>query len=857
MAAALCTLFTLVRSLNAQAEPWRDVSRSPDERAAALVQAMSLEEKTALLYGAGTKVDGTQSWQVFVKGNARLGIPDVTQGDTASGILTGSNAVTQLPAPIALAATWSLDDATRYGDTLGAETRALGYGVLHGPNLDLSRDPRHGRVYDTFGEDPLLASSVGVAYIRAVQAHRVIADAKHFVANVIETDRRTLNLQIDQRSLRELYLTPFEAAVRDGHVGMVMCAYTQINGQPSCDREDLLTALLRREWGFRGIVRTDAGAAHSLHSLAAGVDQEFRGELHFGAELIEAVRTGSIDVSVVNAAVHRILRTMIEYGIFDGPPIRTGADLEAGRQAAQSVAEHAIVLLRNEGQILPLDPRRVASIAVIGPHAADTLTAGGPANRAPLGKESVVTAITNRLPNAHVMFSPGVDPIRSVSELFGFDLLPSSVLTTTTGQTGAAAQYVDAAGRVVSSQVDRCICFSTTNNFVDTVAAVQSVPSEFAAVTWTASLNVSRRGHYGLDVVTSGRTAITLDDRAVLVHARSTTVVRSDTFVTLSPGTHRLVVTYEPGPGAAQESTAAGPTHVLKVGWKPPDGVYEPSVEQAAAIAAAADVAIVVVRDLGSETLDRAKLSLPNGQERLIDAVARRNPQTVVVLMTGSAETMPWLKRVPAVVEAWYGGTAGTKALTRVLFGEVDASGRLPITFPARLRDLPTTRPDQFPGVGAVALASEGLRIGYRHYAGRSGPAPLFPFGFGLSYTHFTLRDLAVRLVESGTIGDRLRPALTVAFTVANTGRRRGVAVPQIYLRHPPTAGEPSPVLAGFARVDLEPGHSQRVTIPISGRSVSVYDTAGASWTVVPGTYTVILGASAADAASVREISIR
>ena len=218
---------------------------------------MTLEEKSALLYGYSTKEVGAERWQVYVKGNERLGIPDMTQGDSPSGLLIGSDAVTQMPAPIALAATWSVADAKAFGEVLGSE--ALGYRVLHGPNIDIARDPRHGRVYDTFGEDPYLSGRLATEYVRSVQAQRVIADAKHFVASSIEKDRRIVDVQVDERTLQEIYLSAFYDVVRGAEVGMVMCAYNKVNGVYACDSRDLLTGLLRDRWRFTGIVRTDAG----------------------------------------------------------------------------------------------------------------------------------------------------------------------------------------------------------------------------------------------------------------------------------------------------------------------------------------------------------------------------------------------------------------------------------------------------------------------------------------------------------------------------------------------------------------------------------------------------------------------
>lgn len=293
--------------------PWLDRSRAAGERARLMVGQMTLEEKSALLYGYGTREIGGEKWQVYVRGNARLGIPDMVQGDLPAGIWQGSNDVTQLPASIALGATFSREAARSYGHLLGRETRALGYGVIHGPNVDVQRDPRHGRAHETFGEDPWLTSAIGTQYVLGVQENAVMADAKHFAVNTVEQDRRSTDARLSRKVLEELYLFPFQDVIEDAHVAMVMCAYTQINGVHACNDETLLQDVLRKRLGFEGIVRTDAGAEHSLRSLSLGVDQEFRSEKYYGKDLIAAVTKGDFPERDVDAAVVRILTAMIRY----------------------------------------------------------------------------------------------------------------------------------------------------------------------------------------------------------------------------------------------------------------------------------------------------------------------------------------------------------------------------------------------------------------------------------------------------------------------------------------------------------------------------------------------------------------
>lgn len=830
-----------------------DATSPADARAQALVDAMTLEEKSGLLYGYGTKTVDGQVWQVHVKGIPRLGIPDMTQGDTPAGIWQGSSAVTQMPNSAALAATFSREIARAYGDTLGAETRALGYGVLHGPNADVLRDPRHGRAHESFGEDPYLVGQTASEYVKGVQTHAVMADAKHFAVNTAEKDRQVVDSRIDPRTLHELYIAPFQDVVQDARVGMVMCAYTKINGTHACDHADLLNGLLRQRWGFEGIVRTDAFAVHSLNSLQGGVDQEFRSASQFGQVLIDAVRAGTFPESAVDTAVKRILRTMMVYGIFDNPPQRTGADLAAGAATAQRVAENAIVLLRNQGDLLPLDARRTERIAVIGSSADSTLTAGGPANPAPQGKDTILQAIKARVPGASVTHASGVDPIYAIAVAPGHPQLPSGALTADNGARGATASYFAADGSLLASRADICLCYTPANMFSGTVTAKQDPPAGTAKVVWTASLAVEAAGSYGIDLATNGTASLYLDGQLIVASQGSASLAPAATELDLPEGTHLLRVEYA-------INAAASPQ--LKVGWKAPAGTYDANIRAAASAASRADVAIVVVRDLESEGSDRPSLTLPNDQDRLIEAVAHANRRTIVVLTTGSAVTMPWKRLTPAVLEAWYGGTRGGTAVARVLFGDVNPSGRLPISFPKADRDLPTYAPEQFPGVDRVMNFSEGLNIGYRHFNRPGAPRAEYPFGYGLSYTTFAYSGLVLdrHAFAAGSAGAdgtfKGQRAVTASFMVRNTGRRAGAVAPQVYLDFPRVAGEPTPLLKGYDKVHLQPGESRRVTATLDQRAFSAYDGAAGRWAVRPGIYRVVVGDSSVDTAAARTVRV-
>ncbi|MDQ7903690.1 glycoside hydrolase family 3 C-terminal domain-containing protein [Phytohabitans sp. ZYX-F-186] len=822
--------------------PWLDTSLSPEIRAYLLVNQMTLEEKSGVLYGYGTRVVGDQTWQVYVKGIERLGVPDMVQGDSPVGIYQGTNAATQMPASVALGATFSRTDAYTYGDVLGAEFRATGYGVLHGPNVDVQRDPRHGRAFETYGEDPYLTGALATEYVKGAQSNDIIADAKHYAVNTQETNRQTVDVNIDKRTLHELYLAPFQNVVQDGDIGMIMCAYNKINTVYACDNEYLMQDVLRDRWGFDGIVRTDAGAAHQMESLLIGLDQEFRSVSQFGQKLIDAVRAGTIAESAVDDTVRRIFRTMIEYGIFDNPPQRTGADLPTSAQKAQQLAESSAVLLRNERKTLPFDAATTDRIAVIGTNVDDTLTGGGPSNPAPQGKDTILQAVKDRVPGATVDYQPGVDPVYSIAMLSGYPQIPSGALAAADGARGATATYTRADGSQIATRTDACLCSAPASSFLGTILGQQAMPSGTAGAVWTSRLTADKAGTYGFDVAAAGTAKLYLDGKLV-IDATNTTAAPKAASLHLRKGAHDIKVEFTPSSASAQ----------LKVGWKAPAGAQDANIAAAVEAARKADVAVVSVRDVESEGSDRPSLTLPNDQDRLIAAVTAANPRTVVVVNTGAAITMPWNGDVGAILQAWYGGTRGGAAIARLLFGDVNPSGRLPVSFPKKESHLPTYTVEQFPGVNLVATYSEGLSTGYRYYNAPKTPDALYPFGYGLSYTKFNYANLKIdrTAFQAGTAGAdgtlRGQYGLTATFKVKNTGKVAGSVVPQIYVEYPKAAGEPAPLLKGFEKVELAPGESKTVTIPLDQRAFSVYDGQADTWTVPTGNYKLHVGDSSTD----------
>ncbi len=650
---------------------------TPDQRADALIARMTLDEKIALLHG----MSDMQGHTGYVPGNSRLGIPPLTFTDGPAGVRPGNGvttaSATALPAPAALAATWDPNLARLYGTVLGKEAFDLGNDVIFAPMVNIARVPQGGRVFETLGEDPYLTSQIGVAVIDGIQAQHVIADVKHYAANNQEDDRCCVSAAVDQRTLHEIYLPAFEAAVRQAHVGTVMAAYNKVNGVYSSENRTLLADILKGQWGFAGWVLSDYGATHSTVAAATnGLDMELPTGLYFSDALKVAVQDGRVRMATLDEHVHRILRTMFAFGLFDRPVRRGTIDRRANGRIARYIAEQGMVLLKNDGSLLPLNDSTLGSIAVIGPKAGRAMTGGGG--------------------SSHVI------PFYAVSPLTGI---------------------------------------------------------------------INRAGH-------------------------------------------GVTVTYADGSDVAA----------------------------AAKLARSSNVAVVVAGDDEYEGADRSSLELPGAQDQLIEAVAAANPHTVVVLNAGGPVLMPWIDRVQGLVQAWYPGEEDGNAVAALLFGDVNPSGKLPITFPRSAGDVPAVTRQQYPGVNGVAQYSEGIFVGYRAYD-RRNIAPLFPFGYGLSYTTFRYSNLSV------TPGGPSAPdRVTVRLDVTNSGRRAGAEVVQLYLGIPSTAvPEPSRQLKGFHKVYLKPGQTQHVAFALSARDLSYWDTRANGWVVQRGRYQVMVGSSSRD----------
>jgi beta-glucosidase len=652
-----------------------DSSAPIPQRVSELMSKLTLAQEVSLMTGASGS-----SYAGLIPAIGSLCIPAVNFQDGPAGPGDGFTNVTQLPAPVDVAATWDTAAEQQYGQIIGAEQAAKGATVDLGPTINIDRDPRWGRAFESIGEDPYLNGQLGAANIRGVQSAGTMAEVKHFAVYNQETNRNSSadNAVVSTQAEQEIYFPAFQASVQQGAAASVMCSYSYINGTNACQDPYTLSTVLRQQDGFAGFTTSDWGGTHSTAAAVnAGLDMDMPGsDGYFGGSLQSAVGSGQVSQSTINTAVSEILTEMFGYGLFDKSP--TGSPAETATNAtdqaeATTLAEEGTVLLKNSGNVLPLGSAD-SSIAVIGADASSSpLTAGGG--------------------SANVNSSGTVTPLQGIQAA-----APSGV-----------------------------------------------------AVNYNAGTSDS----------------------------------------------------------------------------------------SAASTAAAASVAVVFASLDESEGSDLSSIDLGSTQDALISAVAAANPNTIVVLNTGSAVTMPWLSSVKGVLEAWYPGQEDGTAIASLLFGNTDPSGHLTVTFPTSLSQVPASTTAQFPGQNGTVQYSEGVDVGYRWYDAKS-LTPQFPFGFGLSYTNFSFSNLHVGALSAGG-------QATVTATVTNTGSRAGADVAQLYVNDPAASGQPPLQLEGFQRVNLQPGASQTVTFQVSQQSLQYWNSSSNAWATSTGNYGIEVGDSNAN----------
>ena len=850
--------FTCVVPTAADTPPYKDPKLPVEQRVKDLLSRMTLDEKlnqircdwTDAVWVPAIKTTGFGELATVLRPyktresaeraneiqkmaqSSRLGIPIIVQDEAVHG-LHGSGP-TAFPQPTGLAAMWNVDLMSQVATAIAKETKSRGVRQVLSPVINVVRDARWGRVEETYGEDPLLTSRMGVAFVKAFESNGVVSTPKHYVVNSWDGGRDSNGVEISERSLREIYMPPFKAAVQEGGARSVMAAYNSLDGKPCSSNHWLLTDVLRKEWGFEGFVVSDYSSVVGIEvehfttanhtetaaaAMNAGLDMEYPTVNIWGDPLKEAVEKKMVSMRTLDEAVSRVLRVKFEIGLFDDPMVDPAqavaiVNCKAHRDLSAESARQSMVLLKNNQNTLPFS-KDVKTIAVIGEYAGGPLPLGG-YSASPEHVVGIIDGIQAKLPNAKILYAKGCG-IWSGPEL---PAVPASALIPEGGNAGEqglrgeyfANQNLEGAPALV--RIDNQVDFQWGDAVPD-----PAIPAEHFSARWTGSIVAPESGDYQISVTSDDGFRLFIDGKNVVEYWADRAAAANVVNVYLQGG--------RPTPIKLEYYNNLG-AHAVSLGWGKADGV-DPGIAEAVNTAKQAQVAIVVAGIAEGEGADRAFLDLPGKQEQLIKAVAATGTPTVVLLIAGAPVTMEhWLDDVGAIVDAWYPGEEGGTAIADVLFGDYNPAGRLPITFPRSVGQCPVYYNQEPPGRGYQYVDSVRK--------------PRFAFGYGLSYTQFTYANLKIT-------PDKGKPntTFTVAFDVANSGKVAGDEVPQLYVRDlVASIVRPLKSLKAFTRITLKPGEKQRITFTLTPDDLSFLDD-NMKPIVEPGIFDVMVGASSDD----------
>jgi len=840
--AAIC--LSLFVTANAQ------TSTSPadqEKRIDQLLSQMTVEEKVDIVSGG---------FWMGTRAIPRLHIPIFQMSDGPVGAHVPPPS-TAFAAGIGLAATWDTQLAEEVGVQLGRDSRSRGAAYLLGPGVNIYRAPMNGRNFEYFGEDPYLGARIAVAYIQGVQSQNVSATIKHFLVNNSEYARNTSNSVVDERTLREIYLPIFEAGVKEAHVGSVMDSYNLINGEHATQNAYFNIDILKKQWGFQGVLMSDWGAVHdTLGCFNSGLDLEMPDARYFNRDtLLPLLKNGKITTVALDDKVRRILRIAARFGWLDHGQLDLSIPRynQLGRLIALRGALESAVLLKNDHNFLPLDRAKQTRIAVLGPNAwPSPATGGGSGEVLAFNSTSDLEGISYSLGIAgSVTWSRAIPSPNGLAESTHWTTQPNGSERGITVDTFANH---DLSGSPSSTRVERDFSSGQSHptdaeaeqaHLTSAIASPEGPPAPRpprppSSARWTGYYTAASAGTFDLYALDGAELRLLVDDKLLIDNAEVPRAALNQISLDLSAGPHKVVL----------EQLVAGGYggSEIRVGISARDHWVS---DEAKKLAANADVVVLALGfdpQTESEGIDRG-FDLPLGQQELIREISAINKNVVVVLNSGgSINVAPWLDSVPALLQLWYPGEEGGNALASLLFGDMTPSGRLPISWERRIEDNPSLA-SYYPTPATIAHPQQnidykdGIWVGYRGYD-HNHTQPLFPFGYGLSYTTFEYTNLTVT-PASDPSGQKL---FTVAFDVKNTGSREGAEVAQLYIGAPAGKIErPEKELKGFTRLELKPGESQHVELPLNPRAFTYFDVTGKQWRADAGNYTVRVGRSSAD----------
>ena len=812
---------------------YKDQSQPIEKRIQDLLSRMTPEEKVEMLDGEGFNSPA----------NKRLGIPPMNMTDGPVGVRWDK--ATAFPASVSMAATWNTDLIYEVGKAIGKETKARDRNVLLGPCICIHRVPHGGRNFESYGEDPYLASGMTVSFVKGVQSENVVATPKHYACNNQEYNRFRVDVKVDERTLHEIYLPAFKAAVTEGGCLSVMAAYNRLNGHYCCANTYLLKDILKGRWNFRGFIMSDWGAVHSvIPTLYAGLDIEMptAGYLQKNA-VLGAIQGELIRKEEIDDKVRRMLRTMFVTGIFDKKLDKGAINTPDHQKLALKVAREGTVLLKNEKKLLPLSKEKIRKIAVFGPNAKEAMIGGGgSSNVSPFYSISILDGLKNKLgEDIEVIYERGLFKEKWIKPIESSYLRPPKAKAGEVGLLGKYYNNTGFEGKPVISRIDKQINFDFDSDSTD-----KRLNKDEFSIIWTGKLIPPSSGKYIIGTSSDDGTYLYLNGKRIVDNWGPHGVVTKIDTVELKKGeSYDIKVEYFENIGGAS----------VVLGWSKLEEKKSDKEQAAmnAAISAAksAEVAIVCVGVREHEGGDRKELTLPAEQVKLIKNIASVNKNVIVILNGGAAVLMnEWLDEVPALIAAWYPGQEGGNALADIIMGDVNPSGKLPTTFIKKWEDSPAY--GNYPEKEGEVHYEEGIFVGYRHFD-KEKIEPLFPFGYGLSYTTFKYSDLKINkksIKETETV--------KISLNLENTGERAGAEIVQLYVQDIKASVErPVKELKGFKKVYLKPGEKKELTLELDKNALSFYDIVSKDWIAEKGKFKILIGSSSKDIRLTGEFTLK